>query len=264
MPALVALLSLFFSASIGAIFSEIQANPASGVPEWVEIEGQAGHDLSKWTLDDGSVFRRIPNGTGIPAGGVLVLSRDCVALRTAWSGASIPCATPEGWNQLSVDSDAVVLRDSTGVKMDSVRWNHRSWGDWPAGRSRERISALAPSDDPASWVASTAPGGTPGWIPAAVSPGLSGLSVSPERRVVVPGNENRIDLSAPAGQRVVLELYDLSRRRIAVLWNATAPPEGWFAWDGRSGSRNLSPGVYALLARCGGDSRKAWIAVGKP
>ena len=147
---------------------------------------------------------------------------------------------------------------------DSVLWDHRSWGDWPAGRSRERISPTSWSDDPNSWVPSTAPGGTPGWIPVVISPGFAVLDVNPENRVVRPGRENRIDLSAPAGQRVLLELSDLSRRRIAVLWNAAAPPEGWFPWDGRTGSRNLSPGVYVLLARCGGDSRKAWIAVDKP
>jgi hypothetical protein len=264
MPALAIVLNLVLVAGPGPVFTEIQANPASGVPEWVEIDGQPGKDLSKWTLDDGSVFRILPKGTTVPASGVLVLSGDCGALRQAWSGAAIACAGPDGWNRLSIDSDAVVLRDSAGAMSDSVRWNHRTWGDWPAGRSRERISTAAPSDQPSSWVASTAPGGTPGWIPVRVSPGFAELAVAPERRVVVPGRENRIDLSAPAGQRVVLEVYDLSRRRIAVLWNAAAPPEGWFAWDGREGSRDLSPGVYALLARCCGDSRKSWIAVDKP
>lgn len=263
MPALF-FLNLVLAASAGPVFSEIQANPASGIPEWVEIEGQAGLDLSNWTLDDGSVFRKLGKGASIPAGGVLVLCRDCEALREAWPGVSIPCASTEGWNSLSVDSDAVVLRDSNRAKMDSVRWNHRTWGDWPAGRSRERTSLAAPAEDPSSWVASTAPGGTPGWIPARISPGFAGLAVAPESRVVLPGRENRIDLAAPAGQRVVLELYDLSRRRISVLWNAEAPPEGWFPWDGLAGGRNLSPGVYVLLARCGNDSRKAWIAVGKP
>jgi hypothetical protein len=258
------LLSALFSASAGPLFTEIQADPASGIPEWVEIEGRGGQDLSGWTLDDGATFRKLPDKTSLPEGGVLVLSRDCLALRGAWSGASIACASPAGWNGLSVDSDAVVFRDPSGVATDSVRWNHRTWGDWPAGRSRERISLLAPSCNPASWVASTIPGGTPGWIPASVSPGFAALAMAPERRAAVPGGDNRIDLSAPVGQRVVLELYDLSRRRIALLWNATAPPQGWISWDARAANRNLSPGLYVLLARCGLDSRKAWVAVGKP
>jgi hypothetical protein len=257
-------LSVLLSAAAGPLFTEVQADPGSGVPEWVEIDGRGGQDLSGWTLDDGTTFRKLPDGTSLPEGGILVLSRDCVALRGAWSGASIPCATAMGWNSLSVDSDAVVLRDLSGNAADSVRWNHRTWGDWPAGRSRERISLQDPSCDPANWVASTLPGGTPGWIPAVVSPGFAALAMAPERRAVAPGKDNRIDLSAPAGQRVVLELYDLSRRRIALLWNASAPPEGWVSWDARAGNRNLPPGLYVLLARCGGDSRKAWVAVEKP
>jgi len=258
------LLSLLFGTSVGPLFTEIQADPGSGVPEWVEIDGLGGQDLSGWTLDDGSTFRALPDRTSLPEGGVLVLSRDCVELRGAWSGASIACATTAGWNSLSSDSDAVVLRDAAGVVADSVRWNHRTWGDWPAGRSRERISLQAKSCDPASWVASTLPGGTPGWIPASVSPGFATLALAPERRAVVPGEDNRIDLSAPPGQRVILELYDLSRRRIALLWNSTAPPEGWISWDARAGTRNLPPGLYVLLARSGADSRKAWVAVEKP
>lgn len=258
------LLSLLYCAAIGPLFTEIQADPRTGVPEWTEIDGPGGQDLSGWTLDDGTTFHGLPDKTTLPGTGVLVLSRDCQGLLAAWSGASIPCATTVGWNSLSSDSDAVVLRDPTGKAADSVRWNHRTWGDWPVGRSRERISLQAPSCDPSSWVASTLPGGTPGWIPAIVSPGFAALGMGPERRVASPGGDNRIDLSGPAGQRIVLELYDLSRRRIAILWNATAPPEGWISWDARSGNRNLPPGLYVLLARCGSDSRKAWVAVEKP
>jgi hypothetical protein len=88
--------------------------------------------------------------------------------------------------------------------------------------------------------------------------------VAPRRKVVVPGKENAIDLSAPSGAEVTLDLYDLSRRHLATLWNAAAPPEGSFSWDGRVDGRNPSPGLYVLVARSGGASRKTWIAVGKP
>ena len=90
MPALFLLLNLALAASPRPIFTEIQANPAPGIPEWVEIEGQPGKNLSNWSLDDGSVHRKLAAGTTVPAGGVLVLCGNCPALRQAWSGASIP------------------------------------------------------------------------------------------------------------------------------------------------------------------------------
>lgn len=261
MPALLHLLLVAFSMPV---FSEIQAKPATGVPEWVELLDQGARDLSGWTLDDGTTAHALPDGTSIPAAGILVLSSNCTTLLAAWGNAAIPCAKPDGWNALSVDSDAVVLRDASGSKADSVRWSAKTWGTWPANRSRERISSFAPSSDPASWRASTVEGGTPGWIPAAVSPGFAALSVAPQSKVATPGKENAIDLSAPSGAKVALDLYDLSRRHLATLWNAAAPPEGTFSWDGRVDGRNLSPGIYMLLARCGADSRRTWIAVGKP
>ena len=261
MPALLHLLLVAFATPV---FSEIQANPATGVPEWVEIADQGARDLSGWTLDDGTTVHALPSGTAIPAAGILVLSSNCATLAAAWSDAAIPCAKPDGWNVLSVDSDAVVLRDPGGSKVDSVRWNRKTWGAWPTGRSRERTSLSAPSGAPASWVASTVEGGTPGWIPAEVSHGFSPLSVATGTKVATPGRDNLVRLCAPAGARVTVDLYDLSRRHLANLWNDTAPPGGTFAWDGRAGGRNLSPGVYVLLARCGEVSRKAWFAVGKP
>lgn len=261
MPALVLAIASFAATSV---ISEIQAAPASGTPEWIEISVPGGTDLSGWTVDDGIDRKPIPAGSSAAAGGIAVLSPDCAALRSAWMGANIPCVAPAGWNRLSTDSDVVVLRDRSGARVDSVAWNAKSWGAWPSGRSRERVSPGGGSCDPANWAPSTAPGGTPGWIPSRISPGIGGLRMEPKGKVAVPGAANRIALSAPTGSKVLVELFDLSRRRVAVLWNDEPPPEGEVGWSARANGRNLAPGVYALRASGSTGSVNAWVVVGAP
>lgn len=88
--------------------------------------------------------------------------------------------------------------------------------------------------------------------------------MEPRGKVAIPGAENRIALSGQAGSKVLLEVYDLARRRIAVLWNGEPPPEGEVVWSARANGRNLTPGVYALRASGATGSVAAWVAVGVP
>jgi len=260
MPAL-ALLAFSWCA---VSFSEIQAAPPTGTPEWVEIAAAAGTDLGGWTLDDGVSAKSFPAGSTVPAGGILVATSDCAGLRAGWPGTAIPCATLSGWNRLSTDSDQVVLRDLAGRAIDSVAWTSRRWGSWPTGCTRERGDLGSRACDPSNWFASTLPGGTPGWIPTGLGRGIGGLRAEPRTKVAVPGRSNILDVSGPAGRNLRVELCDLRRRRLAVLWDALPPSDGVVEWDARAEGRNLAPGVYGLLAAAGSEMVRTWVVVGKP
>lgn len=243
--------------------SEIQASPPAGLPEFIELSGPPGTRLRGWSLGDGSSRRPLPDGATLPASGILVVSSDCRAIREAWAGVDIPCSQSASWARLSVEADLVVLRDSLGNVADSVQWSSRNWGEWPRGRSRERISFCGAGSDPDCWRISRAiQGATPGWIESTEDAVAEGFVFEPVRRAVHPGGRNPLGVRASASVRV--EIFDLARRSLGAVFEGEPPATGAIEWDGKIGGRNLTPGVYLLLATCGPQSRRAWIAVGKP
>ena len=268
---------LVISGAWGAVcpvLSEIAAAPPTGRPEWVELADLSGVgvDLRGWSLGDGFGWRSLDSSAYLPAGGRLVLASDCPELRRQFGTASVGCASPVGWNQLSVEQDRVVLRRADGSWCDSVGWNAKVWGDWPSGRSRERIDLDRPGNDPGNWVASSAVGGgTPGWEERrALEPlgGPTGVEVVVRR--IRPGvRAGLVKIRAPWNLYLGAEVYDLSRRRVANLWSGQIPASGELAWDGGAGGRPVAPGVYLLLLELGSTATKVevrhreWLVVEK-
>ncbi|HNY30924.1 MAG TPA: lamin tail domain-containing protein [Fibrobacteria bacterium] len=243
--------------------SEIQANPQEGLPEFVELSGTPGRCLAGWSLSDATRRRVFPDSSAIAASGLLVVSPDCRSLREAWAGADIPCVQPSSWGRLSAGSDLLVLRDSLGTVTDSVHWSEKNWGAWPRGKSRVRTSPDAPGSDPLSWRISRAElGASPGWIEAFPEETGSSFALEIPRRTMHPGTPFAMVVRSEAPVR--LELFDLARRPAGIVFDGTPPVDGRIVWDGKVAGRNPTPGVYLLLARCGGGIRREWIAVGKP
>lgn len=256
LPAILAL-------SAAVRLSEIQASPPAGLPEFIELSGAPGTRLSGWSLTDAEVRRPLPVGAALPASGVLVISPDCRAIREAWAGVDIPCAQVASWGRLSVEADLVVLRDSLGGVADSVQWSAKAWGEWPRGKSRVRVSEPLPGSEPASWRTSRASlGASPGWLEPPEEAAAGAFVLEAVRKAVHPGERSLLRLRATGIVRV--EIFDLARRRLGVLLDGEPPAAGVLEWDGRVDGRNLTPGVYLVLATCGMDSRREWIAVGKP
>jgi len=257
------------------VISEIAAAPTSGNTEWIELAdlSGSGSDVSGWTLDDGSVRRSIAAGSRVAAGGFLVVAADCAKLKAQFGTSSIPCAQTAGWSPLSQEDDRVVLRDPQGRLCDSVAWSHSSWGDWPTGRSLERIDFSRSGNNSANWVASSAAlGGTPGWKgEIALEPIGGELGVEMLARRVRPGLEPvRIRLRSPWNLRVKAEAYDLSRRKVATFFDGQIPASGELEWDARSQGRIVPPGVYAVVIEFGPAGRFAgkglfreWLVVEK-
>jgi hypothetical protein len=257
------------------VISEIAAAPTTGNTEWIELADRSGsdNDVSGWSLDDGSVRRSIVAGARVAAGDFLVVAADCVKLKAQFGTSSIPCAQTAGWSPLSQQDDRVVLRDPQGRLCDSVAWSRSSWGDWPSGRSLERIDLSRSGSMSTNWVASSAAlGGTPGWKgEIALEPIGGGVGIEVIARRVRPGLESaRIRLRSPWNLRVKAEAYDLSRRKVATFFDGQIPASGELEWDARSQGRIVPPGVYAVVIEFGPEGRVAgkslfreWLVVEK-
>lgn len=256
------------------VVSEIAANPLAGDVEWIELANLAGAKtiLAGWTIDDGATRRLLDSTAVLPAQGRLVVASDCQRLMSWYGTTSIPCAEASAWNALAVGSDRVVLREANGAVCDSVEWNDASWEDWPKGRSLERIDLARTGNDPANWIATSATlGGTPGWEGApALEPQGAGIRAEMVSRKVVPGEPRVLArLHAPWNLHMKAELFDLSRRRVAILHDGRIPASGELVWNGAHGGKPVLPGAHMLLLEIGsekGDVQarfREWIVVAK-
>ncbi|MEN9306980.1 MAG: hypothetical protein RL173_912 [Fibrobacterota bacterium] len=235
-------------AGICPVVSEIQALPVAGGSEWIEISNltETVVSLGDWSLGDGTTEVLLDSGAAVPADGQLVLAYDCTRLREQFGTASIRCVQPGRWSQLSTQSDRVVLRDAFGATCDSVEWSARTWGDWPTGRSMERVDLHRSGNDAANWTASSNPnGGTPGWLTNSVlEPIGAGISIEMVSRRAATGSRSAVvRLHAPWNARLEAGVWDLSRRRMATIFDGQIPASGELAWDGGV----LRPGVYVML-----------------
>ena len=141
-----------------ATFNEIHYNPATlGAPDWVEIVNQFGTrlDLGGWKITGGIDFT-FPDGTTLEPGAFIVVS----SIAGNPGGALGPFI-----GSLDGAGDTVRLRTKQGWLVDEVKYGVT--GDWPTspdgtGPTLAKRGATLASDTAASWVASTAAGGTPG------------------------------------------------------------------------------------------------------
>ncbi len=141
-------------------FHEINYNPPDTQDaEWLELHNQmaVNVDLTGWSIADGITYH-FPPGTVIPAGGFLV-----VAKSPSVSGIAGALGPYSG--NLSNSGETIALLSRSGRVMDSLEYGDT--GEWPLAADgvgatlAKRIPGSA-SQDPRSWSASPAPGGTPG------------------------------------------------------------------------------------------------------
>jgi hypothetical protein len=151
------------------------------VHEFVELRnvGASAVDLTGWQLDDGVSFN-LPVGTSIAAGGFRVIAKNPARLQTVYgiSGVLGPYS-----GMLSNSGETIKLRNAGGTVVDAVSYSASfPWAIaadglgagasfhgislYPyqyKGRSLQRVSPTALSNDPANWLASPlSPGPTPG------------------------------------------------------------------------------------------------------
>lgn len=161
------------------VVNEISYAPvtANGEPEWVELFNNTDSpiNIKKWTFADNvSQVTITQNNLFVPAKGYLVLSRDSSILNIFPVQSNIFVLT---FPALNNTDDAVVIKDSLGTLIDSVRY-FSAWGGSSGGRTLERILVEGASNNPANWGTSQSPfRGTPGSINS-LSPKEFDLTVS--------------------------------------------------------------------------------------
>ncbi|RYD84354.1 MAG: hypothetical protein EOP84_05730, partial [Verrucomicrobiaceae bacterium] len=152
------------------------------VHEFVEIQNTSAStlDLSGWKLADGIDYT-FPAGATIPPGGYRVVAKDPARLAAAYN-LSVGAVLGPYTGKLSNNGDTVRVRNAQGATIDAV--NYLPTFPWAGsadalgagkdflgfdalkapynaqykGRSLQRVSAIASSNDPANWVASPWPG----------------------------------------------------------------------------------------------------------
>lgn len=157
----------------GLVINELMIEPQGDEPEWVEIVnvGSEPVDVERWVLHDAGASRPKLPSTIIAPGSYLLATSDTAALRASRPILSSAPLIEFAMPTLNNGGDLVVLRNTGGAVVDSVRY-HPTWGG-SDGRSLERCDPDRPSDDSTCWSSSIdGSGATPGWenstVPALV------------------------------------------------------------------------------------------------
>ena len=233
---LAASFGLAIEASAQVVVSEIHYHPveepafnADGTPsldladdvhEFVEIQntGSSAVDLGGWKLS-GAVDFTFPTGTTIAAGGFKVIAKNVTRLQTVYS---ISGVLGPYTGKLSNSGDTVRLKNAAESTVDSVTYS--SGFPWAMsanalgaqdrftgltsstyqykGRSLQRVSATANSNDPANWLASPLTGPTPGAaqavtraVPQPVVVAQSRVQSTDSAAIVLAGNAVTVSCS---------------------------------------------------------------------
>lgn len=145
------------------VINEIMFNPLTGYSEWIELYNTTKDTLGLlgWCLSDvltsGTQDTIKTSSAVIPPKQYLVVARDTLPIQGIGNTRYILCK----YGTLNNSADGIVLKDSRGSVIDSVLYN----ADWNtrAGKSLERISPAAASNDSLNWLFSyDVHSGTPG------------------------------------------------------------------------------------------------------
>ncbi len=132
------------------VINEIMYAPLTGEPEWVEIFNKTSTpiNLNNWKFSDAASTITITTQDKIvPANSFIVISRDSLILNYYDVPSDIIVTNIPSINNTG---DAVVIKDSYGINIDSVYYLP-GWGGDVGGKSLERISVDALSNDPVNW-----------------------------------------------------------------------------------------------------------------
>lgn len=277
------------AATIGYLPSEVQINelmfaPLAGSAEFVEIvnTGGEGVDLCNWTVGGGWGEGPTSKGYELAAvrtilqpGEYFVLASDSSILRRySMCAADSGHLTIVGKSSLQLDNDGdqLVLRDATGMPIDSVafsaRWHNPELLDL-TGRSLEKVRPALPSADPRSWGSSvSASGGTPGCVNSIFTdqlPNQSRLTISPNP--FSPDGDGKEDYTLVQYEvpmvtcTMMITIFDVRGRLIRRLSNNDpCTSRGIVAWDGLNEDRQkVRIGIYVVLLEvCDGTSNILW------
>ena len=172
------------------VVNEIMYRPSSGEAEWVEVynRSEIDIDLHGWLLSDSrptSAVQVSDTSVVVPAGGFAVIAEDSTLYDVFPHITSQVLFPRKGFPALNNTSDAVVLKDLTGMIIDSVAYQSK-WGG-ELGVSLERRRPGRDSNNSKNWgTCKKLAGATPG-AKNSISPkdydvgfGARGIQFNPE------------------------------------------------------------------------------------
>lgn len=226
------------------VINEIMYHPASenAGEEFIELHntGLTSVNLEGWRFTSGVAFT-FPN-LALPAGGYVVVVADAATFSAKYPRVKNFVA---GWTgRLSNSSDAIVLRNNLGSKIDEVEYaddgdwarrerddldrGHRGWR-WRSeadghGKSLELINAAFDNSHGLNWGASTTTDGTPGSANSIaagdIAPVVSGVRHFP----LVPTSSQPVTVNATVlDDRAAAATVTISFRRDGVVNWSTLP-----------------------------------------
>jgi hypothetical protein len=254
----------------GVVINEIMFDPlpVEGAPgaEYIELYNRNGIAIriGGWRILDAT---RKPQGTipadapPIPPKGYCAIASDSAIFRRFPSLAGSAAVIVLGVTSLGLnaDGDDVVLRNNSGVTVDSLHylddWHRREIGE-TKGLALERISESGASTDRRNWSTSAGQGGgTPGSRNSvAIPPSEADARLAIEPATVSPDGDGfedftRIAYHLPARTaRIVADVHDRWGRRVRrIASNEPASAAGELIWDGRDDDGiPLEPGIYLV------------------
>ncbi|KAF0151196.1 MAG: hypothetical protein FD143_2135 [Ignavibacteria bacterium] len=132
------------------VINEIMYAPSNDEPEWIELYNRTDHtiNLKNWRIADNSLTAVITTTDFLlqPKEYVVVSSDATIAGFYQHSLNLIVKGLPSFGNT----GDNVVLKGSTNITVDSVKYSP-TWGGNTGGKSLERISFNAASNEPSNW-----------------------------------------------------------------------------------------------------------------
>jgi hypothetical protein len=257
--------------SFDIVINEILYDPASGVPEFIEIynRSRTAVDLSRLYLtrrnDDGQLDDLTPlagQSVLLLAGGYAAFTREPEALCAYYN-----CRQGSNIHKINLpalinDEGTAILLNGEGRILDELHYSdgmHVALADETRGISLERLQPDAPTQDKYNWhsAAAAVKYGTPGYrnsqqLPVAGLPG--DLTVQPA--VFSPDNDGQDDLAVirynfpEPGYIINVTIFDAEGRPVRYLErNTLLPASGYMTWDGLGESkRGLVTGIYIIFA----------------
>lgn len=243
------------------VVNEIMYTPLSGQPEWVELVNTTAStvNLKSWQVRDEADGVLLPEERLSP-GEYVVVTGDSAGAGNWLPGIFVIIVS--GFPALNNTGDQVILLSPAGVVIDEVDYSR--FPLTKSGRSLEKVSLVAPSQEATSWVTSPAPQGhTAGRENSVLLPEeQAGLTLVPNPlRLNTPESSLKVAYVTPFSTiNLLVEIYDLAGRRLGTVFNeGPVPGTGAVTWDAQSVDPvRYKTGQYVLLfrARDTGSSRR--------
>ncbi|MDR9417005.1 MAG: lamin tail domain-containing protein [Gracilimonas sp.] len=209
--------------------------------EFIELFNRTdkNFDLSGWTFSDATGSTDIPEGTQIRSGEFLVLTdsepvdnENALRVKRGSSQNQLTNAVyVPGFPSLNDDEDEVVIKNESGVVIDSLFYSE-TWGGNQPGISLERKDPLSASNDASNWASNTSESGNSAgqqssvFQPDETSPEIIFAKLQPDEKIFVAFSEF---ISVPNTnvfvneEPVAITDYDESSANIVILGEDAFP-----------------------------------------